>query len=170
MSTGTGSTNGASAWSIGAVERQRYDLPAEQVVYLAETAGTRPRAHPTPDRPGRTYRLAIDRRGGAGGRPGDVVFIVLIGHGSFSGGDVAVQRARSGSQRRKTLHDRPRGAPTPSASSSSTRRVRAANSSPALSGENRTIITATKTARERNETKLRRLPRRRHRRWRCSRR
>ena len=139
-------------WSVrlvdGAVER--HGIPAEQVVYLAE----RPERDPERIRARSTWENVQAAIADVGERAaaGDVVFIVLIGHGSFSGGP---------SQFNVPGPDPSVADFTIALEELNAQRVVFINTTSAsgefiagLSGENRTIITATKTARERNETKF----------------
>ena len=139
-------------WSRRLVDAaiERHGIPADQVVYLAE----RPDRDPERIHARSTWENVqaaitdVAERAAAG----DVVLIVLIGHGSFSGSasrynlpgpdptvaDFAVALEALAAQRVAFIN-------TASASGEFIA---------GLSGENRTIITATKTARERNETKF----------------
>ena len=139
-------------WSIRLVDAaiERHGIPADQVVYLAERPDRDPeriRARSTWENV-QTAVTDVAERSAAG----DLVFIILIGHGSSSGGtsqfnlpgpdptiaDFAVALEELGGRRVVFIN-------TASASGEFIA---------GLSGENRTIITATKTARERNETKF----------------
>ena len=139
-------------WAATIVDaaRGRYGLPAERVVYLGEDPAR------DPDRiSGRSTREAIasavDRLAGAA-RPGDTVFIVLIGHGaSATGGarfnlpgpdltaaEFATLLSRFGAQTVVFVN----------AASSSGGFVAP------LSAKDRVIITATTTEGERNQTRF----------------
>ena len=139
-------------WSSRLVDAaiERHGIPADQVVYLAERPDRdleRIHARSTWE----NVQAAITDVAGRAAA-GDVVLIVLIGHGSFSGSasqynlpgpdptvaDFAVALEELAAQRVVFIN-------TASASGEFIA---------GLSGENRTIITATKTARERNETKF----------------
>ena len=128
--------------------KDRYELPAEHVTYLGEKPDRDPERID-----GRSTRENVEAaiaELGARARPNDKVFIVLIGHGSFTGGEsrfnlpgpdltaedfaVLLNQLRS---------ERVTFANTSSASGGFTA---------ALSGRNRVIVTATKTGGERNET------------------
>ena len=128
--------------------KDRYELPAEHVTYLAEKPDRDPERID-----GQSTRENVEAaiaELGARARPNDKVFIVLIGHGSFTGGesrfnlpgpdltaeDFAVLLNQLRSQRVTFAN-------TSSASGGFTA---------ALSGRNRVIVTATKTGGERNET------------------
>ena len=139
-------------WSRRLVDAaiERHGIPADQVVYLAE----RPDRDPERIHARSTWENVqaaitdVAERAAAG----DVVFIVLIGHGTSSGSashynlpgpdptvaDFAVALEGLAAQRVVFIN-------TASASGEFIA---------GLSGQNRTIITATKTARERNETKF----------------
>ena len=139
-------------WSsrLVAAAIERHGIPADQVVYLAE----RPDRDPERIHARSTWENVQAAITDVSGRAaaGDVVLIVLIGHGSFSGSasqynlpgpdptvaDFAVALEELAAQRVVFIN-------TASASGEFIA---------GLSGENRTIITATKTARERNETKF----------------
>ena len=139
-------------WSSRLVDAaiERHGIPADQVIYLTERPDRDPErihAHSTWE----NVQAAIADVAGRAAA-GDVVLIVLIGHGSFSGSasrynlpgpdptvaDFAVALEALAAQRVAFIN-------TASASGEFIA---------GLSGENRTIITATKTARERNETKF----------------
>ncbi len=139
-------------WSsrLVAAAIERHGIPADQVVYLAERPDRDPeRIHARSS--WENVQAAITDVSGRAAA-GDVVLIVLIGHGSFSGSasqynlpgpdptvaDFAVALEELAAQRVVFIN-------TASASGEFIA---------GLSGENRTIITATKTARERNETKF----------------
>jgi hypothetical protein len=139
-------------WASAMVDaaRDRYALPAASVVYLGEDPA-RDRARIA----GRSTRDAIDAavtRLAAQARPGDRVFIVLIGHGaSATGGarfnlpgpdlaaaDFAALAGRFGAQQVVFVN-------TASASGGFVA---------AISGKDRTVITATRTDGERNQTRF----------------
>ncbi|HAK55209.1 MAG: hypothetical protein QF463_14695 [Vicinamibacterales bacterium] len=139
-------------WSTRLVDAavERHGIPADQVVYLAERPDRDPErieARSTWENV-QTAITAVAERAAAA----DLVLIVLIGHGSSSGGasqfnlpgpdptvdDFAVALDELRAQRVVFVN-------TASASGEFVA---------GLSGPNRTIITATKTARERNETKF----------------
>jgi hypothetical protein len=139
-------------WAIALVDaaRVRYGLPAESVVYLGEDPSRDPQRIS-----GRSSRegiaTAIDRLA-ARARPGDRVLIVLIGHGASATGVArfnlpgpdltAAEFAR--------LLDR--------LAAQSVVFVNTASASggfvAALSGKDRTVITATRTDGERNQTRF----------------
>ena len=139
-------------WSSRLVDAaiERHGIPADQVIYLTE----RPDRDPERIHARSTWENVQAAIADVAGRAaaGDVVLIVLIGHGSFSGSasqynlpgpdptvaDFAVALEELAAQRVVFIN-------TASASGEFIA---------GLSGENRTIITATKTARERNETKF----------------
>ncbi|HJO37771.1 MAG: hypothetical protein QGG24_06555 [Vicinamibacterales bacterium] len=139
-------------WSIRLVDAaiERHGISADQVVYLAERPDRDPeriQARSTWENV-QTAITAVAERAAAA----DLVLIVLIGHGSSSGGtsqfnvpgldptvgDFAVALDELRAQRVVFVN-------TASASGEFVA---------GLSGPNRTIVTATKTARERNETKF----------------
>ena len=138
-------------WASAIVDaaKDRYGLPPASIVYLGEDPA-RDKARIN----GRSTREAIDAavsRLAAQARPGDRVFIVLIGHGaSATGGarfnlpgpdlaaaDYARLLSRFSAQQVVFVN-------TASASGGFVE---------ALSGKDRTIITATRTAGERNQTR-----------------
>jgi hypothetical protein len=130
--------------------RDRYGVPPGSVVYLGEDPARDPARIS-----GRSTRDAIDAavtRLAAAARPGDRVFIVLIGHGASATGearfnlpgpdlaaaDFARLAGRFGAQQVVFVN-------TASASGGFI---------PALSGKDRTVITATRTDGERNQTRF----------------
>jgi len=135
-------------WATDLVEAAtaRHGVAREHVVYLAEREGTE-------GADGRSTREGIEaavERIAAAARPGDRVFVVLFGHGSFADGEArfnlpgpdvtavefAVMLERFAAQ--------------------GVAFVNTASSSGAflepLAGRNRTVLTATRTGGERNET------------------
>jgi hypothetical protein len=131
------------ATSMAGAAQQKLGIPAASVVYLGEKT------------PVRSTRENVQKAVGDLGRqarPGDVVFILLIGHGSFQSGearfnlpgpdmsaaDFAPLLARLSSQKVVFVN-------TASASGDFVG---------ALSGKDRAIVTATKSAFERNETEF----------------
>ncbi|GMR12081.1 MAG: hypothetical protein BMS9Abin29_0268 [Gemmatimonadota bacterium] len=137
-------TNWADRFIDAAVERHR--VPAESVVYLAEKPDGDARAHARST--GDNVRRAVAEIS-ARAEPGDHVVMLLIGHGSYSGGESRFNLPGpdlSAADFARLLEQLSR------------QRVAFINVSSAsggfikaLSGENRTIITATKTGLERNE-------------------
>lgn len=139
-------------WAVTLVDaaRDRYGLPAESIVYLGEDQSRDPkRINDRATREG--VESAVDRLA-ARARPGDRVFVVLIGHGSAGAGesrfnlpgpdltakDFARLLAKLGAQLVTFVN-------TASAS---------AGFVAALSGRDRAIMTATKTDGERNQTRF----------------
>jgi hypothetical protein len=139
-------------WAVAIVDaaKDRYGLPADSIMYLGEDPARDPARIK-----GRATREAIDAavsRLAAQSRPGDRVFIVLIGHGaSATGGarfnlpgpdiaaaDYARLLDRFAAQQVTFVN-------TASASGGFVA---------ALSGKERTIITATRTDGERNQTRF----------------
>ncbi|MGE5199448.1 MAG: C13 family peptidase, partial [Rhodospirillaceae bacterium] len=138
-------------WASAIVDaaKDRYGLPADSIVYLGEDPA-RDKARIN----GRSTRESIDAavtRLAAQARPGDLVFIVLIGHGASATGearfnlpgpdltaaDFARLAGRFGAQQVVFVN-------TASASGGFIA---------ALSGKDRTIVTATRTEGERNQTR-----------------
>jgi len=139
-------------WAIALVDaaRGRYGLPAESVIYLGED----PSRDPTRIS-GRSTRegisAAIDRLA-ARARPGDRVLIVLIGHGASATGTARFNLPGpdlSAAEFARLLER---------LAAQSVVFVNTASSSggfvAALSGRDRTIITATRTDGERNQTRF----------------
>ena len=89
----------------------------------------------------------------------DEIIVLLIGHGTFDGKIGGVQPAGPGPDRGR-LRDAPRDDSRRSGSPSSTPAARAAPSSRSLAGPARTIVAATNTGGERNETRFPRVLRR----------
>jgi hypothetical protein len=138
------------ATTLVAAARDRYGLPPSHVVYLGE----KPEVDPTVI-DGRSTREGVEAAVGrlaSEARPGDRIFIVLFGHGSESNGearfnlpgpdltaaDFAKMLDRLGAQSVVFVD-------TSSASGPFV---------PALSGRDRTIVTATKTGGEKNATRF----------------
>jgi len=139
-------------WASAIVDaaKDRYALPPDSIVYLGEDPA-RDKARIS----GRSTRDAVDAavtRLAAQARPGDRVFIVLIGHGASATGearfnlpgpdlaapDFARLAARFAAQQVVLVN-------TASASGGFVA---------ALSGKDRTVITATRTEGERNQTRF----------------
>ena len=127
--------------------RDRYELPDEQMTYLAEKPDRDPELID-----GRSTRENVEAaitELAERARPNDKVFIVLIGHGSFTGGESRFNLPG----RDLTAEDFTR-----LLNQLRSQRVTFANTSSAsggfieaLSGRDRVIVTATKTGGERNE-------------------
>jgi hypothetical protein len=139
-------------WALTIVDaaRGRYGLPAESVIYLGEDPTRDPKRIS-----GRSTReaiaAAVDRLARAA-RPGDMVFIVLIGHGASATGGARFNLPGP------DLTAAEFGALLNRFAAQSVVFVNAASSSggfvQALSGKNRVIITATATEGERNQTRF----------------
>lgn len=139
-------------WAVTLVEaaRDRYGLAAESVVYLGEDASRDP-AHIS----GRSTRAGIEAaiaRLADRSRPGDRVFIVLIGHGASGEGEARFNLPGPDLTAREfaELLDRLRG-----------RLVTFVNTASAsggflapLAGKDRTVIAATRHEGERNQTRF----------------
>lgn len=130
--------------------RERFQLPAESVIYLGEEPTRDPKRIS-----GRSTKEgiegAVDRLAGRA-RPGDQVFIVLIGHGAAATGEAKFNLPGPdlGVKDYARLLSR--------FSAQTVVFVNTASASggfiPALAGPNRVIITATKTEGERNQTRF----------------
>lgn len=136
---------------IRAAALERFGLPDDAVILLAEDAAI-PEVDGRSDREG--VEAAVQRMAGSAG-PSDRILVVLIGHGSWRGGEA-----------RFNLPGRDMTAPEWDAllgglGSRPVAVVNAASASgpfvEALSGENRTVVAATKTGGERNETQFARF-------------
>jgi hypothetical protein len=139
-------------WAASLVDaaQTRYGLPADHVTYLGEDPG-RDRARIT----GRSTREGIEAAVGriaAAARPGDRVFIVLIGHGATATGEPRfnlpgpdLTAAEFGRLLSRLAALQVVFANTASASGSFI---------PALAGKDRTVVTATRTDGERNQTRF----------------
>jgi hypothetical protein len=131
---------------------ERFGLPAGNVVLLAEAPDMDPAVVGRSDREGVESAVAEIARGAG---PQDPVLVILIGHGSYRGGEARFNlpgpdlNAQEWSALLATLGDRP--VAMVNTSSSSGPFVEA------VSGPNRTVITATKTGGERNETQFARF-------------
>ena len=135
-------------WASDLVEAAtvRYGLSREHVVYLAEREGTE-------GADGRSTREGIEaavERFAAAVRPGDRVFVVLFGHGSFADGEARFNLPGPDLTAAEfaVMLDR--------FAAQSVAFVNTASSSGAflepLAGRNRAVVTATRTGGERNET------------------
>lgn len=137
---------------IRAAALDRYGFPEEQVTLLAEDPGTDPAVTGRSDREGVEGAVAgIAERAG----PDDRVLVVLIGHGSFRGDEARFNlpgpdlTASEWSLLLGSLGDRPVAVVNTASASGPF--------AEALAGGNRTVITATKTGSERNETQFARF-------------
>ncbi len=135
-------------WAADLVEAAttRYGLAREHVVYLAERDGTE-------GADGRSTREGIEgavERIAAAARPGDRVFVVLFGHGSFADGEARFNLPGPDLTAAEfaVMLDR--------FAAESVAFVNTASSSGAflepLAGRNRAVVTATRSGGERNET------------------
>ncbi len=139
-------------WAVAIVDaaRGRYGLPAESVVYLGEDPARDPKRIS-----GRSTRetiaAAVDRLARQA-RPGDTVFIVLIGHGASATGGARFNLP--GPDLTATEFSKLLGR----FEAQTVVLVNTASASggfvAALSGRNRVIITATATEGERNQTRF----------------
>ncbi len=124
----------------------RYGLAREHVVYLAEREG----AEGADGRSTREGIAAAVERIAAAARPGDRVFVVLFGHGSFAGNEARFNLPGPDLSAAEfaVMLDR--------FAAGSVAFVNTASSSGAflepLAGPNRVVLTATRTGGERNET------------------
>jgi hypothetical protein len=139
-------------WAVALVDaaRTRYGLPGDHVAYLGEDPG-----RDAGRIAGRATREAIDAtlgRVAAHARPGDRVFIVLIGHGATATGEPRFNLPGPDLTARECarLLDR--------LAAQQVIVVNTASASggfiAALSGKDRTVITATRTDGERNQTRF----------------
>ena len=127
----------------------RFGLPPDQVILLAEDPGADPAVDGRSDREGVEAAVA-----GIAGRAGseDRVLVVLIGHGSFRGDEARFNlpgpdlTATEWSLLLDGLGDRDVAVVNTASASGPFAET--------LAGDNRTVITATKTGGERNETQF----------------
>jgi len=126
---------------------EKFGLPADNIIYLGEDVEADPRIQ------NRSTSESVDRAFtylASNTEPGDHIFVVLIGHGSFNSGESRFNlpgpdlTAEDFALRLDQLADRQ--VAFVNLASASGEFVRA------LSGAGRTIVTATKTGREGNET------------------
>ena len=126
---------------------EKFGLPADRIIYLGEDPAADPRIQDrsTQENVDRAFTKLV-----SDSQPGDHIFVVLIGHGSYTAGESRFNlpgpdlTAEDFGLRLDQLSDR-RVAFVNLASASG-------EFVKALSGEGRTIVTATRTGRERNET------------------
>jgi hypothetical protein len=138
-----------SEWSgtlVSAVG-DKFAIPAENIIFLSEDPAADPRIQ------GRSTRENVDGAFttlASNSQPGDYIFVVLIGHGSYANGESRFNlpgpdlTAKDFALRLDQLAERQ--VAFVNLASASGEFVKA------LSGEGRAIITATRTGRERNET------------------
>ncbi len=126
---------------------EKFAIPAENIIYLSEDPATDPRIQ------GRSTRENVDGAFTAiasKSQPGDYIFVVLIGHGSFTNGESRFNLPGP------DLTAQDFGLHLDQLSERRVAFVNLASASgefvKALSGEGRAIVTATRTGRERNET------------------
>jgi hypothetical protein len=139
-------------WAASLVDaaRARHGLPADHVIYLGEDPGRDPGRIA-----GRSTREGIEAavaRIATAARPGDRVFIVLIGHGATATGEPRfnlpgpdVTAADFGRLLGRLAAQQVAVVNTASASG---------NFIPALSGKDRVVVAATRTDGERNQTRF----------------
>ena len=138
-----------SEWggTLVAAASEKFAIPAENIIYLSEDPATDPRIQ------GRSTRENVDGAFtslASTSQLGDYIFIVLIGHGSYTNGESRFNLPGPDLTAKDfALH----------LDQLSERRVAFANLASAsgefvkaLSGAGRAIVTATRTGRERNET------------------
>ena len=138
-----------SEWSgtlVSAVG-EKFAIPADNIIFLSEDPAADPRIQ------GRSTRENVDGAFttlASDSQPGDYIFVVLIGHGSYANGESRFNlpgpdlTAEDFALRLDQLAERQ--VAFVNLASASGEFVKA------LSGEGRAIITATRTGRERNET------------------
>ena len=126
---------------------EKFAIPVENIIYLSEDPSTDPRIQ------GRSTRENVEEAFtsiASSSRPGDYVFVVLIGHGSYSNGESRFNLPGP------DLTAEDFGLHLDQLSERHVAFVNLASSSgefvKALSGAGRAIVTATRTGRERNET------------------
>ncbi len=133
--------------SLVAAAGEEFGLPADNVIYLGEDPAADPRIQD------RSTRENVDRaftKLASNSQPGDHIFVVLIGHGSYTAGDSRFNlpgpdlTAEDFGLHLDQLSDRQ--VAFANLASASGEFVNA------LSGDGRAIVTATRTGRERNET------------------
>ena len=133
--------------ALVAVASEKFGLPADRIIYLGEDPAADPRIQ---DRSTQENVDGAFTRLVSNSQPGDHIFVVLIGHGSYTAGESRFNlpgrdlTAEDFGLRLDQLSDR-RVAFVNLASASG-------EFVKALSGDGRTIVTATRTGRERNET------------------
>ena len=138
-----------SEWggTLVAAAGEKFAIPAENIIYLSEDPATDPRIQ------GRSTRENVDGAFttlASNSQPGDYIFVVLVGHGSYTNGESRFNLPGPDLTAEDfALH----------LDQLSERRVAFANLASssgefvkALSGAGRAIVTATRTGRERNET------------------
>ena len=126
---------------------EKFTIPAENIIYLSEDPASDPRIQ------GRSTRENVDRAFttlASNSQPGDYIFVVLIGHGSYTNGESRFNLPGP------DLTAEDFGLHLDQLSERRVAFVNLASSSgefvKALSGAGRAIVTATRTGRERNET------------------
>ena len=133
--------------ALVAVASEKFGLPADRIIYLGEDPAADPRIQ---DRSTQENVDGAFTKLVSNSQPGDHIFVVLIGHGSYTAGESRFNlpgrdlTAEDFGLRLDQLSDR-RVAFVNLASASG-------EFVEALSGDGRTIVTATRTGRERNET------------------
>ena len=133
--------------ALVAVASEKFGLPADRIIYLGEDPAADPRIQ---DRSTQENVDGAFTKLVSNSQPGDHIFVVLIGHGSYTAGESRFNlpgrdlTAEDFGLRLDQLSDR-RVAFVNLASASG-------EFVKALSGDGRTIVTATRTGRERNET------------------
>ena len=133
--------------ALVAAAGDKFGLPADRIIYLGEdpTADPSIQDRSTQENVDRAFTKLVSNS-----QPGDHIFVVLIGHGSYTAGESRFNlpgpdlTAEDFGLRLDQLSDR-RVAFVNLASASG-------EFVKALSGDGRTIVTATRTGRERNET------------------
>ncbi len=137
-------------WAVSFIDavQQKFDVPKERIVYLAERQATDPDRIDGKSTKENVERVLTDIALEA--EPGDVVFILLIGHGSYQGEESRLSLPGP------DMSARDFGVVLNGFTAQQVTLVNTASASgdfiKDLSGPNRTIITATKSPFERNET------------------
>jgi len=133
--------------ALVAAAGEKFGLPADHIIYLGEDPAADPRIQD------RSTRENVDRAFATlvtNSQPGDHIFVVLIGHGSYTAGESRFNlpgpdlTAKDFGLRLDQLSDRQVAFVNLASASGEFVKV--------LSGDGRTIVTATRTGRERNET------------------
>ena len=133
--------------ALVAAAGEKLGLPADRITYLGEDPAADPRMQD------RSTRENIDQAFTglvANSQPGDHIFVVLIGHGSYTNGESRFNLPGPDltAEDFDLYLDQLTGRPVAFANLSSS----SGEFVTALSGDGRAIVTATRTGRERNET------------------
>ena len=133
--------------ALVAVASEKFGLPADRIIYLGEdpAADARIQDRSTQENVDGAFTKLVSNS-----QPGDHIFVVLIGHGSYTAGESRFNLPG------RDLTTEDFGLRLDQLSDRRVAFVNLASASgefvKALSGDGRTIVTATRTGRERNET------------------